>query len=282
MNPHTLQHSTYPNVFGIGDCINAPTAKTAAAIGQSLESLCVCFVLFFLVILFSSFFSVFCLHSHFHHSSLANSSGEHEPLESNEGKGVHQEGCYATDHPSLPTYTNSCFLILLYTFRIVALFWKHPFYYYCNILISLILILLPFHPLPFLSSFPSILSFHLSSSFLSFPYSLLFHPPSFLFHQYDGYTSCPLVVNSKQAILAEFGYDGKVLETFPFDQSKPRSVVFLFPLHHFHFLIFIIHSLLSIFHHYHSLGSSVASIVALQIGFMNIIILLSNSGFLYI
>lgn len=29
----TLQHVKYPNVFGVGDCINAPTSKTAAAIG---------------------------------------------------------------------------------------------------------------------------------------------------------------------------------------------------------------------------------------------------------
>ena len=126
---------------------------------------------FFFVILFSSFFSVFCLHSHFHHSSLANSSGEHEPLESNERKGVHQEGCYATDHPSLPTYTNSCFLILLYTFRIVALFWKHPFYYYCNILISLILIFFPSILFPFYLLF---LLFFLS---ISPPLSFLFHIP---------------------------------------------------------------------------------------------------------
>lgn len=28
----TLQHKTYPNIFGIGDCTNVPTAKTAAAV----------------------------------------------------------------------------------------------------------------------------------------------------------------------------------------------------------------------------------------------------------
>ena len=28
---HTLQHNTYPNVFGLGDAANLPTAKTAAA-----------------------------------------------------------------------------------------------------------------------------------------------------------------------------------------------------------------------------------------------------------
>lgn len=40
--------------------------------------------------------------------------------------------------------------------------------------------------------------------------------------QYDGYTSCPLLVGDKQLILAEFnGYNAQPLETFPFDQSKP-------------------------------------------------------------
>eukprot|EP00063_Salmo_salar_P006634 XP_013981469.1 PREDICTED: sulfide:quinone oxidoreductase, mitochondrial-like isoform X2 [Salmo salar] len=32
VNKETLQHNRYPNVFGIGDCTNLPTAKTAAAL----------------------------------------------------------------------------------------------------------------------------------------------------------------------------------------------------------------------------------------------------------
>uniref|UniRef100_A0A674EZ96 Sulfide:quinone oxidoreductase, mitochondrial n=1 Tax=Salmo trutta TaxID=8032 RepID=A0A674EZ96_SALTR len=32
VNKETLQHNRYPNVFGIGDCTNLPTAKTAAAV----------------------------------------------------------------------------------------------------------------------------------------------------------------------------------------------------------------------------------------------------------
>ncbi|XP_028263662.1 sulfide:quinone oxidoreductase, mitochondrial [Parambassis ranga] len=32
VNKDNLQHKTYPNVFGIGDCTNLPTAKTAAAV----------------------------------------------------------------------------------------------------------------------------------------------------------------------------------------------------------------------------------------------------------
>jgi sulfide:quinone oxidoreductase len=45
--------------------------------------------------------------------------------------------------------------------------------------------------------------------------------------QYNGYGSCPLVVGYGKLILAEFGYDNKVMETFPFDQSKPSSLMYL-------------------------------------------------------
>ncbi|XP_041355640.1 sulfide:quinone oxidoreductase, mitochondrial-like [Gigantopelta aegis] len=31
VNQYTLQHTMYPNIFGIGDCTNVPTSKTAAA-----------------------------------------------------------------------------------------------------------------------------------------------------------------------------------------------------------------------------------------------------------
>lgn len=34
VNKDTLQHKKYTNVFGIGDCTNLPTSKTAAAIGK--------------------------------------------------------------------------------------------------------------------------------------------------------------------------------------------------------------------------------------------------------
>lgn len=30
----TLQSPKYPNIYGIGDCINTPNSKTAAAIGK--------------------------------------------------------------------------------------------------------------------------------------------------------------------------------------------------------------------------------------------------------
>lgn len=39
--------------------------------------------------------------------------------------------------------------------------------------------------------------------------------------EYDGYTSCPLIVGREQLILAEFsGYTGQPLETFPVDQRQ--------------------------------------------------------------
>jgi len=39
---------------------------------------------------------------------------------------------------------------------------------------------------------------------------------------YNGYGSCPLVVGYGKLVLAEFDYDNKPQETFPFDQAKPR------------------------------------------------------------
>jgi sulfide:quinone oxidoreductase len=39
---------------------------------------------------------------------------------------------------------------------------------------------------------------------------------------YDGYASCPLVTGYGKVILAEFGYDGVIMETFPFDQAQER------------------------------------------------------------
>lgn len=39
---------------------------------------------------------------------------------------------------------------------------------------------------------------------------------------YDGYASCPLVTGRGKVILAEFGYGGKIMESFPFDQAQER------------------------------------------------------------
>jgi sulfide:quinone oxidoreductase len=40
--------------------------------------------------------------------------------------------------------------------------------------------------------------------------------------RYDGYGSCPLTVENGKVILAEFGYGGKLLPTFPMDPTIPR------------------------------------------------------------
>jgi sulfide:quinone oxidoreductase len=40
--------------------------------------------------------------------------------------------------------------------------------------------------------------------------------------QYDGYSSCPLVTANGKVILAEFGYDGKLMPSFPMDMTRER------------------------------------------------------------
>ena len=44
---------------------------------------------------------------------------------------------------------------------------------------------------------------------------------------YDGYASCPLVTGYGTVMLAEFGYDGKIMETFPFDQAQERYSMYV-------------------------------------------------------
>ena len=45
---------------------------------------------------------------------------------------------------------------------------------------------------------------------------------------YDGYGSCPLTVERGKIVLAEFGYGGKILPTFPFlDGRKPSRLAWL-------------------------------------------------------
>jgi sulfide:quinone oxidoreductase len=43
--------------------------------------------------------------------------------------------------------------------------------------------------------------------------------------KYQGYASCPLVLDRSHVMLAEFGYEGKLMETFPFNQAKPRRTM---------------------------------------------------------
>ena len=39
VNKETLQHKKYSNIFGIGDCTNIPTSKTAAAVAAQASIL---------------------------------------------------------------------------------------------------------------------------------------------------------------------------------------------------------------------------------------------------
>ncbi|WP_322015119.1 FAD/NAD(P)-binding oxidoreductase [Paraburkholderia sp. J12] len=46
-----------------------------------------------------------------------------------------------------------------------------------------------------------------------------------LSYRYDGYGSCPLTVERGKVVLAEFGYGGKLLPTFPLDPTRPRRLM---------------------------------------------------------
>ena len=39
VDKETLRHKTYDNIFGLGDCTNIPTAKTAAAVGGLIKNI---------------------------------------------------------------------------------------------------------------------------------------------------------------------------------------------------------------------------------------------------
>ncbi|MBA2659210.1 MAG: NAD(P)/FAD-dependent oxidoreductase [Nitrosospira sp.] len=45
--------------------------------------------------------------------------------------------------------------------------------------------------------------------------------------QYDGYGACPLTVEKRKVILAEFGFGGKLLPTFPLDPTVPRFLAWV-------------------------------------------------------
>ncbi len=49
--------------------------------------------------------------------------------------------------------------------------------------------------------------------------------------RYDGYTACPVVTGYGRLVLAEFDYQGRPRETFPFDQSKERYSMYLLKKH---------------------------------------------------
>jgi sulfide:quinone oxidoreductase len=44
---------------------------------------------------------------------------------------------------------------------------------------------------------------------------------------YDGYSSCPLITENGKVILAEFGYDGVLLPSFPMDMTKERRSMWI-------------------------------------------------------
>lgn len=41
---------------------------------------------------------------------------------------------------------------------------------------------------------------------------------------YDGYSSCPLITEIGKVMLAEFGYNGKLMPSFPLDPAQPRRI----------------------------------------------------------
>lgn len=45
--------------------------------------------------------------------------------------------------------------------------------------------------------------------------------------RYDGYASCPLITGVGKVILAEFGYDGKLMPSFPMDMTKERRSMWI-------------------------------------------------------
>jgi sulfide:quinone oxidoreductase len=51
--------------------------------------------------------------------------------------------------------------------------------------------------------------------------------------QYEGYTSCPLVISPKECILAEFDFQAppQPLETFPYNGAKPRRSAYMMKAH---------------------------------------------------
>jgi len=60
--------------------------------------------------------------------------------------------------------------------------------------------------------------------------------------RYDGYGSCPLTVEKGKIILAEFGYGGKIVPTFPWDSTKPRRTAwwlkkYLLPSVYWHLML---------------------------------------------
>lgn len=45
--------------------------------------------------------------------------------------------------------------------------------------------------------------------------------------RYDGYSSCPLITGIGKVIMAEFGYDGKLMPSFPMDMTQERRSMWI-------------------------------------------------------
>ncbi|KTD31071.1 Sulfide dehydrogenase [flavocytochrome c] flavoprotein chain precursor [Legionella moravica] len=59
---------------------------------------------------------------------------------------------------------------------------------------------------------------------------------------YNGYSACPIITDKGKVILAEFGYDGTLMPTFPFDMTQQRRSMwllkrFVFPKLYWHGII---------------------------------------------
>lgn len=52
-----------------------------------------------------------------------------------------------------------------------------------------------------------------------------------LSEKYNGYASCPLITGYGKVILAEFGYDGKLMPSFPLDPTKERWIYWVLKRH---------------------------------------------------
>lgn len=48
-----------------------------------------------------------------------------------------------------------------------------------------------------------------------------------LVEAYDGYSACPLIVEFGKVILAEFGYESKLMPSFPFKMTKPSRLMWI-------------------------------------------------------
>jgi len=44
---------------------------------------------------------------------------------------------------------------------------------------------------------------------------------------YDGYAGCPIFVGDKKLLLAEFGYNGVLMKTFPFQDTPNRAMYYM-------------------------------------------------------